>query len=148
MTKKILSLEEIAQLDPDLETICKSFNHQIISGNYTAPKFRADYFTSFYFYSTMQKSIIETKYTLNKLVDNLLNKEFTLESFMKFAMNIGYPVSGFKEIFGQREVTEFNVEYFEQPPPNFPFVTQYWETPIKYMVKKYKNKLANTYEKL
>lgn len=67
---------------------------------------------------------------------------FTLEEYMKFYMGMGYSLSGFGDVFGQCEITEYRLEYIEQPPADHKFGEEYWETPIEYIRKKYKNKKA------
>lgn len=67
---------------------------------------------------------------------------FTLEEYMKFYMGMGYSLSGYGDVFGQCEVKEYGLEYIEQPPEDHDFGQEYWETPIEYIRKKYKNKVA------
>jgi len=57
-------------------------------------------------------------------------------------MGMGYSLCGYSEIFGQCEVTEYGLEYIEQPPEDHNFDEEYWETPIEYIRKKYKDEQA------
>jgi len=87
--------------------------------------------------------IIDSGKDLNYLAVLALNGQVPLEDYMKYYMQMGYSLSGYCEVFGQQEVTEYGLKYLSKPPRNWNFDEEYWQTPIEYMRKKYKNKLIN-----
>jgi hypothetical protein len=52
---------------------------------------------------------------LNTLWGDLRRDEFTMEEMVKFYMQTGYSLSGFCEVFGQKEAYEFGLPGAKQP---------------------------------
>jgi len=73
--------------------------------------------------------------SMNGLVRDLHNGMFTMEEWMKFYMQIGYSLSGYAEVFGQHEASEYDLPGAKLPDPNEdPYErTQYIETVLDYM---------------
>lgn len=65
------------------------------------------------------------------------SRQDALEDMMKFYMMMGYSLSGFGEVFGQREVTSWGLDYIDQPPADWDFDNHYWETPIDHILRKH-----------
>jgi len=155
---KIISPKNICEHFPyyeDMAHLAKIFHHKIVlkdgvirwqenklvrylTGDYGGCEFH----TPPQWTGMMHNQIHNGAVDLNGLAVARSKRIFTLEEYMKFYMGMGYSLSGFGDIFGQSEVTEYGLEYIEQPPENHNFDEEYWETPIEYIRKKYKNKKA------
>lgn len=85
-------------------------------------------------------NIIDAGKDLNDLALLALTGKVVLEDYMKYYMQMGYSLSGYYEVFGQREVTEYELKYLSKPPKDWNFDEKYWQTPIHYMIKKYSGK--------
>jgi hypothetical protein len=77
---------------------------------------------------------------LNDLWCDYHRGRFTCEELMKFNMQIGYSLSGFAELFGQKEATDMGLEgarkRTDDDDPDY-----YVQTPIDYMIEKYKGQV-------
>lgn len=135
---RIISPEELVDKYPcykDMADLARSFVHKIVlcqEGNNGVLRWKGSQLIR---YLTSSTGVID----LNNLAIDLFKKKFSLEEYMKFYMDMGYSLSGYVEVFGQREVTEYGLSYIEHPPEGHDFDKEYWETPIEYMRKKYKN---------
>lgn len=80
---------------------------------------------------------------LNGLWMDLLHNLFSMEEMMKFYMGMGYSLSGFIEIFGQREAYEFDLEGATHPDPEEDpdERSDYLQTIIDYMLEKHKGQV-------
>lgn len=143
----------------DLADLARSFIHQVVlckEGDHEVLRWKenslvghligdtggCEFYTPPEWNGAMHNQTHRGSVSLNGLIIDLFRRKFTLEDYMKFYMGIGYSLSGFIEVFGQQEVTDYGVQYFEQPPEGFDFDNKYWETPINYMRKKHKGKIA------
>jgi hypothetical protein len=73
---------------------------------------------------------------LNDLWCDYYRGRFTCEELMKFNMQIGYSLSGYAEVFGQKEATEMRLEGAKQRTDEDD-EDHYVQTPIDYMIEKY-----------
>lgn len=144
----------------DMAELAVIFTHQIILDDHDTLRWKENIFMSRSIGHTADPglpmrtpAVWEAPYThqnfkgaidLNNLFIEVAHGRIPLEEYMKFEMQIGYSLCGYSEVFGQREVTEFNLEYFEEPPEDHNFDEEYWETPLEYMRKKYKNRICYT----
>lgn len=74
---------------------------------------------------------------LNTLWGDFYNGMFTVEEFMKFYMQIGYSLCGFREVFAQTEASEWGLPGAKTPKSR----EHYTETIIDYMLRKHKGKV-------
>lgn len=124
----------------DMADLAEIFQHRIVINDEAGPRnIRWEENKLIGYLTDYDRKIV----SLNDLAIARSRGIFTLEEYMKFYMGIGYSLSGYAEVFGQCEITEYNLEYIEQPPEDHNFDEEYWETPIEYIRKKYKNKKAN-----
>jgi len=139
----------------DLADLAKSFIHQIVVSNEGIIRWKENQLVRHLtgagcqFHAPAQwvgeisnQIFNDGSINLNGLAIAALNQKFTLEEYMKFYMGIGYSLCGYSEVFGQREVTDYGLKYMEEPPEDHNFDEEYWETPIEYMRKKYKNRIV------
>ncbi len=136
---KIITLSTLRKKYPcyeDMADLAKIFQHRIVMNN-NVIRWEENKLISFLI------SPNGGPVSLNALAIARSKKIFTLEEYMKFYMGIGYSLCGYADVFGQCEVTEYGLEYIEQPPKDHNFSEEYWETPIEYIRKKYKNKKAH-----
>jgi len=158
---RVISPAQLAKEYPeyeDMADLAKSFVHQIVlcqEGDSQVIRWKENQLVrhltgagcAFHTPAEWQGGMINKTYTdgavdLNGLAIAAFQKKFPLEEYMKFYMGIGYSLCGYAEVFGQREVTEYGLEYLEEPPEDHNFDEEYWETPLEYMRKKYKNRIA------
>lgn len=145
---KKISPVEIAKHYPDMAKLAVIFNHDIVEtphgtwrwkenslinhlsqnapvyvGEYTpnAPKFRA-------------------QIDLNELENDLYKKKFTVEEKMKYSMQTGYSLSGFSEIYGQHEASDFDLKGAKTKHSKGQDPKDYVETVIEYMLRVHKGK--------
>ena len=153
--KRYIPIEEVAQSEwyDDMADLALIFDHKVIEDDHGTWRWE-EHPTVQYLMGDSDKKIIlpempewigrmfseglqYNSVNLNNLVMRAFRKEFPLEDYMKFYMGIGYSLCGYAEVFGQREVTEFRLDYFEEAPEEHDFDEEYWETPIEYMRKKH-----------
>ena len=133
--KKSIPIKKLKKHYKELIDIAKIFHHEVIEDYHGTWRWKENFLIrkvtdlSSFDYNAMAVSILGNK------------KEFTLEEYMKLYMQIGYSLSGFIDVFGQREVTDYGLEYLSPPPKKFDFENKYYQTPIEYMKLKYKNQV-------
>ena len=146
MIKRIIPLEEVAehQYYWDMAELAKIFNHEIVEDDNGVWRWKANdlvchllHGASYYEGEEWLGGRTKTfrgSIDLNTLWLDFYKKKFTVEEMMKFNMQIGYSLSGFCEVFGQREAKELDLEGAKKPESD----EEYTQTIIDYMVEKYK----------
>ena len=79
--------------------------------------------------------------SLNGLIVDLYDGYFSVEEYMKFYMQIGYSLCGFREVFGQREAAEFNLIGAKTEHDPYQDEDDYIETVIEYMLRIHKGEV-------
>ena len=142
----------------DLAELAVIFNHEVVEDKHGTWRWRANLMTSWLadhgpFYTPSSLSDIadgKSPYSrhskenrgslsMNNLWEDFHNGMFTLEEFMKFYMQIGYSLSGYCEVFGQREAAEFKLPDAKTPEGE----DRYTETLIDYVVRIHKGKVLS-----
>lgn len=70
---------------------------------------------------------------LNELIADVYDGLCSVEEYMKFYMQLGYSLSGFSEVFGQRNAYEFNLPDAKRTPSPGQDPDGYIETVLEYM---------------
>lgn len=79
--------------------------------------------------------------SLNGLAAARYKDKFSTEEYMKFYMQMGYSLSGFCEVFGQNEASEYpDLRENALPVPEDHDGDSYVETVIDYMIRVHKGK--------
>lgn len=74
---------------------------------------------------------------LNQMIRDLTRGMFSMEEWMKFYMQMGYSLSGYAEVFGQHEASEYKLQGALTEPVD---KDGYAETVIDYMIRLHKGK--------
>jgi hypothetical protein len=88
----------------------------------------------------MRANYFRGSVNLNDLWIDYYRGRFTCEELMKFYMGIGYSLSGYAEVFGQKEATEMNLPGARQRTDEDD-EDSYVQTPLEYMIEKHKGKI-------
>lgn len=159
--KRIIPVEEVAEADHywDLAELAVIFNHDIVetdkgtwrwransfmgwisdyAGVYT-PSSVEEYANGMHGYGQHSKEF-RASLSLNTLVVDLQYGAFSVEEWMKFYMQIGYSLSGYCEVFGQREASEYGLPGAKQRTEEDD-EDQYVETILDYMRRKHAGKV-------
>jgi hypothetical protein len=78
---------------------------------------------------------------LNDLFMELYQGTFSIEEHMKFYMQIGYSLSGYSEVYGQRNAYELNLPGAERPQDSEEDENGYVETILDYIRRVHKGKV-------
>lgn len=156
--KRIIPLEEVAETDhyDDMADLAVIFNHEIVEDdqgtwrwkeNKLISMFQGNHGGAMFHTPPMWRGAMVNQMhgpgsiDLNWLAGAVFTNEIPLEEYMKFNMQIGYSLGGYAEVFGQREVTEYGIEYLSPPPDDHNFDEEYYQTPLEYMRIKYKGQV-------
>lgn len=150
---EIVPLDQLPDGYEDMADLAKIFNHQIQKDDVGVIRWKTNRLMNLLiegcqFYTPPGWEGPRFNITYNGGLDmnylsGVVGERFSLEEWMKFYMGIGYSLGGYGEVFGQREITAYGIGYFEEPPADHDFNSEYWETPIEYMRKKYKGQVLS-----
>lgn len=129
--KRVIPLSEVEQSGhySGLEVLAARHNHDVVEMLDGTWRWRAD-------------SLIDwltdgehPPLSLNRVRVGFGNGKFALPSLMKFYMGIGYPLSGYCEVFGQKEAREYNLPGARTTPVD---EDGYAETLLDYAIRQIK----------
>ena len=150
--KRVVPLKEVAKTDYywDMADLAKIFNHEIVEMENGVWRWKLNTFVGYIqntapVYTPAQDYGMNSKkfvasLDLNALAVDLHRGVFEMEEWMKFYMQIGYSLSGYAEVFGQHEASEYNLPG-AKPVPEDHNGENYVETIIDYMRRIHKGKV-------
>jgi hypothetical protein len=153
--KRVVPLEEVREHDYywDLADLAEIFNHEVVETKdgvwrwkenqltrmmlesvpvYTPPSAEAGY--------GMHSKEFNASVSLNGLVVALHRGNFSMEEWMKFYMQMGYSLSGYCDVFGQHEASEYDLPGAKEVPEDHDG-NSYIETVIDYMRRIHEGKV-------
>lgn len=159
--KREIPLKEVKESGyyEDLAKLAKIFNHTVIEDNSGVWRWKPNLLTSWVqdhgaFYTPSSASdfaddkhpygrhsrSLRGSIDMNNLWTDFHNGMFALEELMKFYMQIGYSLSGYAEVFGQKEAAEFGLPDAKKPTGDR---DSYTETVIDYVIRVHKGKVLS-----
>ena len=160
--KRVLTIEEIAAIDyySDMADLSVIFNHEVIEYDDGCIRWRKNNFIDLIYSNAaiFTPSVLEDRkagrlpygkhsqegrasLNLNVLHIDLHNGSFSMEEWMKFYMQMGYSLSGYAEVFGQREASEYPLPGALESPDDEEERDHYTETVIDYMRRIHKGQV-------
>ncbi len=148
--KRIIPLEEVkaAEHYQGFAGLATIFNHDIIEDTSGVWRWKKNNLVQYIlddapWYEGTEYHGINTKVYRGRLCINSLWRDFykglfTCEELMKFYMGIGYSLSGFSEIFGGKEASDFKLPGAKERT-NADNPDEYIQTIIDYMLEKHKD---------
>jgi len=156
--QRLISLEEVADTQySDMAELALIFQHEIIEVE-DVWRWKPNTFINWlqdnagvYTPSAMENAASNTPHygqhctemraslSLNTLTMDLYAGAFSMEEWMKFYMQIGYSLSGYAEVFGQREASQIGLPGALVPPNDEQDF--YTETVIDYMIRIHKGQV-------
>jgi hypothetical protein len=159
--KRVIPIEEVAASEhyDDMADLAVIFNHEIIEDKGGTWRWKSNRlaclfmeYAPVYAPSTAEMEAdgmknlgrrgqsIRASLDLNNLAVDLDAGLYTVEEKMKFMMQIGYSLSGYAELFGQHEASEYDLPCV-LPTPEDHDGENYVETVIEYMRRVHKGKV-------
>lgn len=127
-TVRIVPIEEVANAEwyVDMAELAIIFNHEVIEDKHGTWRWKENALTDLIYdhcpsqtpsyrdlpeYPTAQKrDHVRSCLDLNELWRDLHRGLFTIEEMMKFYMQMGYSLSGFGEVFGYKEASDWKLD--------------------------------------
>lgn len=157
--KRIIPLKEVAKEYPDEAKLAVMFNHEVIEDHRGTWRWRQNklidlisdncpiYLPSKDETPPGKDAYCSRTFTgrasldLNTLHTDLFNGKFSVEEMMKYSMQTGYSLSGFRELYAQHEASDYKLpgaktEYAKGQDRDY-----YIETVIEYMLRVHKGKV-------
>lgn len=151
--KRVIPVEEVLASEwyNDMGELATIFNHEVVEMNDGVWRWRPNTLVDLMqsgdcgmhegeWQGALVNRMFRGAVDLNDLWVDYYRGRFTAEELMKFNMQIGYSLSGYAEVFGQKEATEMHLEgarkRTDDDDPDC-----YVQTPIDYMIEKYKGQV-------
>lgn len=147
--KRVIPLEEVAAADyyGDMAELAVIFNHEIVEMRDGIWRWRPNTLICLTqsgdcgmhegeWEGAMKTRQFRGAINLNDLWGDYYRGRFTCEELMKFNMQIGYSLSGYGEVFGQKEAADLRLADARKRTDDDD-EDAYVQTPIMYMIEKY-----------
>lgn len=150
---RIVPIQEVedSKWYSDMAALAVIFNHEVVETNDNVWRWKQNGIVDFALSGIcgmhegewnghMSAKYFRGAINLNDLWGDFYRGAFTCEELMKFYMGIGYSLSGYAEVFGQKEATELNLPGARQRT-DADDEDNYVQTPLEYMAEKYKDQV-------
>ena len=138
MEKRTIPLSEVAKHYPEEARLARLFGHQVIEDDQGTWRWKQNSLVDHLVHDEVMHDGQDRIVDLNDLCEAAHRGRFAFEEYMKFYMQMGYSLGGFRECFAQSEAVEWGLPGKDRTDKDDP--EGYVETPIQFVLRKHKGR--------
>jgi hypothetical protein len=138
MEERPIPLSEVAEHFPEEAKLARLFGHKVIQDEHGTFRWKRNSLVDHLVHDVVMHDGQDKIVDLDDLCVAAHRGRFSIEEYMKFYMQMGYSLGGFRECFAQDEATHWGLPGKERTDKTDP--DEYAETVIGFVLRKHKGR--------